>query len=67
MTGMNKYPIFANDNFNLQNAYEDCKQVFDSIIDEESYQNADTGLVMYYANEIMYALEKALNERSGEE
>lgn len=58
---MNKY--YGNDNFNLQNAYDDCKQVFEGITDEESYQKADCGVVMYYANEIMYALEKALEDR----
>jgi hypothetical protein len=57
---MNKY--YGNDNFNLQNAYDDCKQVFESITDAESYQKADSGVVMYYANEIIYALEKAIEE-----
>lgn len=58
---MNKY--YGNDNFNLKNAYDDCKQIFESITDNESYQKADSGVVMYYSNEIMYALEKALEER----
>lgn len=55
---MNKY--YGNENFNLKNAYEDCKNVFESITDENSFQKADSGLVMYYANEIMYALELAI-------
>lgn len=59
---MNKY--YGNDNFNLKNAYDDCKQIFESITDDESYQKADCGVVMYYSNEIMYALEKALEERT---
>lgn len=39
-------------------AQHDCKSVFDSIIDDKSFQEADDGLVFYYANQIMYALDK---------
>ena len=51
---------FGSDEFNLEDAYHDCKLVFDGITDDDSFQEADTGLILYYANEIIYALQKAL-------
>lgn len=51
---------FGNDEFSLEAAYHDCKLVFDGITDDNSFQEADTGLVLYYANEIIYALQEAL-------
>ena len=51
---------FGNDEFSLEAAYHDCKLVFDGIIDDDSFQEADTGLILYYANEIIYALHEAL-------
>lgn len=51
---------FGNDEFNLEAAYHDCKMVFDGITDDDSFQEADTGLILYYANEIIYALHEAL-------
>lgn len=51
---------FGNDEFNLGAAHHDCKLVFDGITDDDSFQEADTGLILYYANEIIYALQKAL-------
>ena len=51
---------FGNDEFSLEYAYHDCKLVFDGITDDDSFQKADTGLILYYANEIIYALQKAL-------
>ena len=51
---------FGNDEFSLEAAYHDCKLVFDGITDDNSFQEADTGLVLYYANEIIYALHEAL-------
>ena len=51
---------FGNDGFSLENAYHDCKLVFDGITDDDSFQKADTGLILYFANEIIYALHKAL-------
>lgn len=51
---------FGNDEFSLEAAYHDCKLVFDGITDDDSFQEADTGLILYYANEIIYALHKAL-------
>ena len=58
---------FARDDFNLSDAYHDCKMVFDGITDDESYQKADSGLVFFYANEIIYALKKAMEEETGME
>lgn len=51
---------FGNDEFSLEYAYHDCKLVFDGITDDDSFQKADTGLILYYANEIIYALQEAL-------
>lgn len=51
---------FGNDEFSLEDAYHDCKLVFDGITDDDSFQKADTGLILYYANEIIYALHEAL-------
>ena len=51
---------FGNDGFSLENAYHDCKLVFDGITDDDSFQKADTGLILYFANEIIYALHEAL-------
>ena len=50
----------GNDEFSLEAAYHDCKLVFDGITDDDSFQEADTGLILYYANEIIYALHEAL-------
>ena len=52
---------FGNDEFNLESAYHDCKLVFDGITDDDSFQEVDTGLILYYANEIIYALHEALS------
>jgi hypothetical protein len=53
---------FSNDmtdaDMGISAAQHDCKLVFDSIIDDRSFQEADFGLVLYYANQIMYALDK---------
>ncbi len=51
---------FGNDEFSLEAAYHDYKLVFDGITDDDSFQEADTGLILYYANEIIYALQEAL-------
>ena len=53
---------FGNDEFSLEAAYHDCKLVFDGITDDDSFQEADTGLILYYANEIIYALQEALDK-----
>lgn len=54
---------FANDEFSLEAAYRDCKLVFDGITDDDSFQEADAGLVFYYANEIIYALHEVLQSK----
>lgn len=51
---------FGNDEFSLEAAYHDCKLVFDGITDDDSFQKADTGMILYYANEIIYALQETL-------
>ena len=53
---------FRNDEFSLEDAYHDCKLVFDGITDDDSFIEADTGLILYYANEIIYALQEALDK-----
>lgn len=53
---------FGNDEFSLEAAYHDCKLVFDGITDDDSFKEADTGLILYYANEIIYALHEALDK-----
>ena len=58
---------FGTDEFSLEDAYHDCKIVFDGITDDESYQEADTGLILHYANEIIYALRKALEVEQSEQ
>ena len=55
---------FGSDEFSLEAAYHDCKLVFDGIIDDDSFQKADTGLILYYANEIIYALQEALESKN---
>ena len=44
----------------IKNAYYGCKFVADSIVDEESYQKADKGLVMFYIDTIVKALRKQI-------
>ena len=51
---------FGNDEFSLEAAYHGCKLVFDGITDDDSFQKADTGVILYYANEIIYALHEVL-------
>ena len=51
---------FWDDDFSFQSAYEDCKAVFDGITDDDAFQECDTGIILYHAHEIMYALKKAL-------
>ena len=53
------------DKFDYQSALEDCKAVRDSIKSDEDFQNADSGLVLYYLNTIVSALEIAVNAKHG--
>ena len=45
------------DKIDFNAALEDCKRVRDGIKSDEDFQNADFGLVMYYLNTIVQALE----------
>lgn len=47
------------DKIDFNAALEDCKSVRDGIKSDEDFQNADSGLVMYYLNTIVQALEIA--------
>ena len=47
------------DKIDFNAALEDCKRVRDGIKSDEDFQNADSGLVMYYLNTIVQALEIA--------
>jgi len=46
--------------FDIERAYNDCKMVFDGITDDRGFQEADSGLLFYQANEIIYALKKCM-------
>ena len=54
--------VFYQDDFSFENAFRDCKEVFDRITDSEKYQEADTGTILYHAAEILYALNVAMKE-----
>ena len=45
-------------------AYHDCKLVADSIVDDETFQKADSGLVLGYMREILEALEEIQQYRA---
>lgn len=47
------------DKIDFNAALKDCKHVRDGIKSDEDFQNADSGLVMYYLNTIVQALEIA--------
>ena len=55
---MNTYKYTGNSTF--ENAYHDCNLVHENIVDDKSFQNADTGLVLYYMDRILEALEKQI-------
>ena len=52
--------VFYDDDFSLERAFKECKEIFDGITDSEKYQEADTGAILYHAAEILYALNAAL-------
>ena len=52
--------VFYADDFSLERAFKECKEIFDGITDSEKYQEADTGAILYHAAEILYALNAAL-------
>lgn len=49
-----KYEYCGNASF--EDAYNDCKLVADSIVDAKSFQECDTGLILYYMDRILDAL-----------
>lgn len=53
-----KYDYVGNNSF--EHAYGDCKYVADSIIDERSFQESDTGLLLYNMDRILEALKKQI-------
>lgn len=53
------------DKIDFNAALEDCKRVRDSIKSDDDFQNADYGLVMYYLNTIVQALEIATTVKRG--
>lgn len=53
------------DKFDFNSALEDIKCVRDGIKSDEDFQNADSGLVMYYLNTIIQALEIATTVKRG--
>ena len=56
-----KYNYTGNSSF--ENALYDCNLVDESIVDEESFQQADTGLVLYYMDRILEALRKQVSAK----
>ena len=53
------------DKIDFNAALEDCNRVRDGIKSDEDFQNADSGLVMYYLNTIVQALEIAVTVKRG--
>ena len=53
------------DKIDFNAALEDCKRVRDGIKSDDDFQNADSGLVMYYLNTIVQALEIATTVKRG--
>jgi len=53
------------DKIDFNAALEDCNRVRDGIKSDEDFQNADSGLVMYYLNTIVQALEIAATVKRG--
>lgn len=54
--GKKKYKYTGNNSF--EHAYGDCKCVADDIVDYETFQDADTGLLLYNMDRILEALKK---------
>lgn len=57
--GKKKYKYTGNNSF--EHAYGDCKCVVDSIVDEDSFQESDTGLLLYNMDRILEALKKQVS------
>lgn len=56
-----KYNYTTNSSF--EKALHDCELVDESIVDEESFQQADTGLVLCYMDRILEALRKQMSAK----
>lgn len=56
--GKRKYKYTGNSSF--ESAYNDCKLVDESIIDDQSLQDSGTELVLYYMDRILEALKKQI-------
>lgn len=56
-----KYKYTGNSSF--ESAYYDCKLVDESIVDDQSFQDSDTGLVLYYMDRILDALKKQIPQK----
>ena len=57
---MSKRKYKYTDNSSFESAYNDCKLVDESIVDDQSFQDSDTGLVLYYMDRILDALKKQI-------
>ena len=57
--GKRKYKYTGNSSF--ESAYNDCKLVDESIIDDQSLQDSGTELVLYYMDRILEALKKQIS------
>ena len=49
-------------NMSFEDVYHDCKLIADSIVDEESFQQADTGLLLFHLDRILEALDKQVGK-----
>lgn len=50
-------------NGTFEDAYHDCMIVANSIVDDKSFQEADTGLILGYLDRITEALEKQIAKK----
>jgi hypothetical protein len=50
-------------NASFEDAYSDCKLVADSIVDDKSFQECDTGLVLYYMDRNLDALKECCERK----
>lgn len=58
---MNK--MYGTLDLSFEDAYHDCKLIADSIVDEESFQKADTGVILYCMDRILEALERQVPKK----
>ena len=48
-------------NMSFEDAYHDCQIVADSIVDDKSFQEADTGILLFHLDRILEALDKQID------